>query len=277
MPATSRSSDTARLGREGPPLRRLRGRPHPLLRSAVPKDYGAVTAAAGSHRVVLPATSAVPLVVKLADSAYRPPQFVAGAHGAVQRPEGACAPSYLEVWLAPVHAFTILDVPLYRLGDETVDLLDVLGLPGRRLGDRLRDAPSWSQRWALLDHFLIGRLQAGPAPAPEVRHTWRRLVASGGAVPIATLVAETGWSHKHLISRFRQQIGLPPKRAAALLRFETVLRRLQRDATPDWSLLAAETGYADQAHLVRDFHRFSGTTPTGFLTRSHDLVRHPAV
>jgi AraC-like DNA-binding protein len=277
MPATSRSSDTAHTGHDdGPPVRRKQGRPHPLLRSAVPRDYDAVTNAAG-HQVVVPATTAVPLVVELGDSAYRPPQFVVGAHGVAQRPEGACSPSYLEVWLAPVHAYTILDMPLHRLCEETVDLLEVLGPPGRRLGDRLRDATSWSQRCNLLDDFLLHRLQAGPAPAPEVRHTWHRFVASGGTVPIAKVVDETGRSHKHLITRFRQQIGLPPKRAAALLRFEAVLLRLRRDANPDWSTLAAETGYADQAHLVRDFHQFSGTTPTGFLSGARDLVSHPAV
>lgn len=258
-------------------VRRLRGLPHPLLRSAVPAGYGAVTATPERHSVVLPATPAVPLVVKLADSAYRPPQFVMGAHGVVRRPEGACAPRYLELWLAPVRAYTVLGLPLDRLGGETVDLLDVLGAPGRRLGDRLRDATTWPRRWTLLDDFLLDRLRAGPSPAPEVRHAWRRLAESGGTVAIGTLVREVGWSHKRLISRFRQQVGLPPKRAAALLRFEAVLRRIDRDANPGWGRLAVESGYADQSHLIRDFRRFSGTTPTGGLTRSHELVSHPAV
>ena len=87
-------------------------------------------------------------------------------------------------------------------------------------------------------------------------------------MPIGRLAAEVGWSHKHLITRFRQQVGLGPKTAARLIRFDGVWRRLdQAGDRPDWGLVAAEAGYADQAHLVREFRQFTGTTPTGFLAQ----------
>ncbi|HET9559135.1 MAG TPA: helix-turn-helix domain-containing protein, partial [Actinomycetota bacterium] len=138
---------------------------------------------------------------------------------------------------------------------------------GRRLGEQLREAPTWRQRFTLLDRFLLRRLEAGPQPSPEVDQAWERLVASSGAVPIARIAAEVGWSHKHLIARFREQVGLRPKTAARLVRFERVLGRLDERRGFDWGLVARETGYADQAHLVRDFHQFTGTTPTEFATR----------
>jgi AraC-like DNA-binding protein len=70
----------------------------------------------------------------------------------------------------------------------------------------------------LVDEFLLRRAQDGPDPAPEVAWAWRRLVATGGRLPISRLAGEVGWSHKHLISRFTQQVGLPPKTAARLVR-----------------------------------------------------------
>jgi transcriptional regulator GlxA family with amidase domain len=81
-----------------------------------------------------------------------------------------------------------------------------------------------------------------------------------------------GWSHRHLLTRFRQQVGLGPKTAARLVRFNGVWRRLDEDQPLDWGLVAAEVGYADQAHLVREFRQFTGTTPTGFLARPADGV-----
>jgi methylphosphotriester-DNA--protein-cysteine methyltransferase len=87
-------------------------------------------------------------------------------------------------------------------------------------------------------------------------------------VPIGRVAEEVGWSHKHLITRFRRQVGLRPKTAARLVRFDGVLGRLDGRQPLDWGLVAREAGYADQAHLIRDFHQFTGTTPTEFVART---------
>ena len=114
-----------------------------------------------------------------------------------------------------------------------------------------------------------GVSDAGPGLSPEVAWAWRRLLDSGGAIPIGRLAAEVGWSHKHLITRFRQQVGLRPKTAARLVRFDRVWRRLdQSGGRPEWADLAREAGYADQAHLIREFRQFTGTTPTDFQART---------
>jgi AraC-like DNA-binding protein len=235
----------------------------------LPRGYGGFTEATTPRHLVLPATLAVPLVVKLVDSPYRPPAFVMGAHGSSSVVEGDCARSYLEVWLAPLGAYRLLGLPMAELAGQTVDLVAVLGRAGRRLGEQLRETPSWSQRFALLDRFLLARLADGPRPLPEVGWAWARLVATGGAVPIGRLAAEVGWSHRHLIDRFRRQVGLSPKTAARLVRFDGVWRRLDGEGGRlDWADLAREVGYADQAHLVRDFRQFTGTTPTAFAART---------
>lgn len=143
----------------------------------------------------------------------------------------------------------------------------MLGADGRRLTEQLREAPSWRQRFALADQFLLRQLEEGPRPSPEVGWAWGRLVATGGAVPVGRIAGEVGWSHKHLITKFRQQIGLRPKTAARLVRFDGVWRRLDGRRPLDWGQVAREAGYADQAHLVREFHQFTGTTPTQFLAQ----------
>jgi AraC-like DNA-binding protein len=187
-----------------------------------------------------------------------------GAHGTSVVLEGDCAPSYLEVLLGPLEAYRLLGLPMNRLSGDTVDLVEVLGAGGRRLAEQLRDTPSWRQRFALVDRFLLERLDRGPRPSPEVGWAWRRLVATGGAVPIRHLACEVGWSHKHLLTRFRQQVGLRPKTAARLIRLVGVLRYLDGRRPLDWGRVAAEVGYADQAHLAREFRQFTGTTPTAF-------------
>jgi AraC-like DNA-binding protein len=260
-----------RPGVEGDPERarwpRLASSPQPELRSLLPRGYAGFTEATAPRHLVLPASISVPLVVKLLDSAHRPPAFVMGAHGTYSILQGDCAPSYLEVWLAPLGAYTLLGLPMDELRGQTVDLTDVLGATGRRLAEQLREAPTWRQRFALVDEFLLRRLGGGPRPSPEVGWAWGRLVATAGAASIGRIANEVGWSHRHLIARFRQQVGLAPKTAARLVRLDGVWRGLDDRRPLDWGQLAADAGYADQAHLIRDFRQFTGTTPTEFLAR----------
>jgi AraC-like DNA-binding protein len=250
---------------------RVAGRPHPALRSLLPRGYAGFTEATLPRHLVLPATAAVPLVVKLADSPPRPPQFLMGAHGAPLVVDGDCARSYLEVWLAPLGAYRLLGLPMGELSGHTVDLVEVLGADAGRLAERIRETQSWRRRFALLDRFLLRRLERGPRPSAEVGWAWQRLVRTGGAAAIGRIAGEVGWSHKHLIVRFRQQVGLAPKTAARLVRFNAVWRRLDEGRRPDWADLARDAGYADQAHLVRDFRQLTGTTPTGYLAQVNSV------
>jgi AraC-like DNA-binding protein len=244
--------------------RRARRAPDPGLRTLVARDYSGYPEGTVEHQLLLPASLSVPLIVKIVDSPHRPPEFAMGVHGTYTRVEGACAPSYMELWLAPLGAYTLLGLPMDALADQTVDLVDVLGAKGRRLAASVRDAPTWRRRFNLVDQFLLRRLAHGPRPAREVAWAWHRLVATGGTEPIGEIAREVGWSHKHLIAKFKQQVGLPPKTAARLARLDTVWRQLAAPGAHSWARIAADAGYADQAHLIRDFRRFTGTTPSRF-------------
>jgi AraC-like DNA-binding protein len=82
---------------------------------------------------------------------------------------------------------------------------------------------------------------------------------SCGLVRIDQLAAELGWSRKRLWSRFHSQIGLPPKRAAKLVRFDHAARLLAAGLYP--ARVAADCGYTDRSHLHRDVTAFTGVTP----------------
>jgi AraC-like DNA-binding protein len=107
---------------------------------------------------------------------------------------------------------------------------------------------------------LARRREAGRAVGPEVAFVWGRMVTDRGRVRVERLAAEVGWSRKRLWSRFRSQIGISPKRAAQLIRFDHAAHRLA--AGHGAALVAAESGYVDQSHLHRDAMAFAGVTPT---------------
>jgi AraC-like DNA-binding protein len=92
-----------------------------------------------------------------------------------------------------------------------------------------------------------------------VAWAWRGIVADHGRVRIEHLAAELGWSRKRLWTRFRSQLGLPPKSAARLVRFDHAVHALVAGHEP--AAVAADGGYADQSHLHRDVVAYTGVTP----------------
>ncbi|MER5435345.1 helix-turn-helix domain-containing protein [Streptomyces sp. NPDC002588] len=165
----------------------------------------------------------------------------------------------LEVRLAPPVAHAVLGVSS-ELGGTVVSLDDLWGRDATRTQERLRAAGSWDDRFAIVEAALVRRHEAGRAIDPEVALVWGRMVTNLGGVRIERLAAEVGWSRKRLWSRFRAQIGLTPKRAAQLVRFDHAAHRLA--AGHSAARVAAEIGYVDQSHLHREVMAFAGVTPT---------------
>ncbi|WP_017593072.1 helix-turn-helix domain-containing protein [Nocardiopsis potens] len=165
----------------------------------------------------------------------------------------------VQIRLSPLVARAALGISPAEPGGAVVSLDDLWGREAARIRERSAGASSWEERFALADAVLARRSAAGPPVDPEVAWAWRRITAGRGRVRVDGLAAEVGWSRKRLWSRFRSQVGLPPKRAARLVRFDRAAHRLSAGADP--ARVAAEGGYSDQSHLHRDVAEFAGTTP----------------
>ena len=164
----------------------------------------------------------------------------------------------LQVRLSPVVAPAVLGA-CAELSGAVVALEDLWGREAVRIQERLRATASWPDRFAIAEAILARRQETSRAADPEVAFAWGKLVASRGRIRVERLAAEAGWSRKRLWARFRSQIGLTPKRAARLVRFDYAARLLAEGHRA--AEVAAGTGYADQSHLHRDAQAFAGMTP----------------
>ncbi|MEU7936710.1 helix-turn-helix domain-containing protein [Microbispora bryophytorum] len=165
----------------------------------------------------------------------------------------------VQVRLSPVVARAVLGISPADIDGAVVALDDLWGREASQVRERLAGVSSWEDRFALTGALLARRHEAGPPVDPEVAWAWRRIVAGRGLVRVDRLAAELGWSRKRLWSRFHSQIGLPPKRAAKLIRFDHAAHRLVAGGSA--ARVAAEAGYADQSHLHREVVEFAGVTP----------------
>jgi AraC-like DNA-binding protein len=164
----------------------------------------------------------------------------------------------LQMRLSPVVAHAVLGA-CAELGQTMAALDDLWGRDAARIEEQLRAGGSWDDRFAIAQAALARRYEAGRAADPEVAFAWGQMVTNHGRVRVERLADDTGWSRKRLWSRFRSQIGLTPKRAAQLVRFDHAAHRLA--AGHSAALVAADSGYADQSHLHRDVMAFAGITP----------------
>lgn len=103
-----------------------------------------------------------------------------------------------------------------------------------------------------------------------------RITESYGAATISDLAAELGWSHRRLIARYRDSVGLPPKLVARIVRFERLAALVTSEPAVDWAGVALECGYFDQAHLAREVREFADITPTELRALSVNFVQDEA-
>ncbi|MEU6642278.1 helix-turn-helix domain-containing protein [Saccharomonospora sp. NPDC046836] len=189
------------------------------------------------------------------------PGLVAGMHLAPALIAQDPVQAGVSLELSPLGARALLGVSPAELAGQVVHLAE-LGSPELTLlPERLAEAPDWPRRFAILDQVMRAQLTQAPEPAPEVRWAWHRVLQSGGTVPVASLAREVGWSRRHFGERFARELGLAPKQAARVVRFERTGRLLRRSGPVRLAELAIACGYYDQAHLTNEWRALAGCSP----------------
>jgi AraC-like DNA-binding protein len=253
--------------------------PDPRLRALVSRYEGYVEASSVPVlRQQMPVTR-VPLIVNFGApwriagsrddaSPSVKESFFAGLYERSVWVEAAGPAQCVQIDLTPIGAYLVFGVPMQELANRVVSLDDILPAGARGLTDRLADTPTWAARFDLLDEALTRRIgEARRPPAPEIVWAFDALERSGGCVRVVALADRIGRSRRHLVARFHEQVGLPPKTVARIFRFQRALQLLREGS--GLAALAYECGYFDQAHLSRDFRQFAGVTP-GELARRLD-------
>jgi AraC-like DNA-binding protein len=182
----------------------------------------------------------------------------------------------LQIDLTPLGARRLMGMPMSELANRSVPIDDVLGPFGRNLVQRVGNAPDWPARFALIDAAIRARLaDAGPVDA-GVEWSLRHITATGGTTTISDLARELGWSHRRLIARYRDAVGLPPKLVARIVRFERLAALVAADPSADWAAAAVACGYFDQAHLAREVRELADITPSELRAQSVNSVQDAA-
>jgi AraC-like DNA-binding protein len=251
-----------------------RGAPAPALAGIALSYTGYVHRGVMSPRRLEPAQDRVTMILNLGPRllvggpgfpTVAADSFVAPVTDAYATTEEGDALEGLQVDLSPLGARMAFGMPLSELSELIVDLEALLGPRLGLLIESLAEAAGWAQRFAIVDALLIELVAEANPPSPEVAWAWGQIQRSRGAVRASALAAEIGCSPRHLNARFLDQVGLGPKAVSSIVRFNRAAGLISRDDGRRFAEIAQACGYCDQAHLNRDFRRFSGRTPGDYL------------
>ncbi len=241
----------------------------PFVRTLHHYDFGGFPA--GEH-IGLPSTS-VTLIVAL-----DPPLDLTAGDG-VRRVMTSCLSGLhdrsvtihhdgvqrgMQAELTPLGLYRLLGVPASAVSGVAIGLDDVLGpRAARTLLDRIATAPDWPLRRRILA-LALARELAGTerrrGPRPEVAQAWSLLTSSGGAARVGDVADAVGWSARHLADQFTLAVGLTPKKVGRIVRFQRSVPLVR--GGHDLADTAARCGFADQAHMTREWAQLAGTSPT---------------
>lgn len=180
-------------------------------------------------------------------------------------------------------AAALLGVPITELAGRTFALDALWGARADALRDELRSLPDAPSRLLCLEGFLLERLAHARPSDDDAAIAWalqqfhERARCHGRDASVESVRAALGWSPRRFIAQFSMRVGLTPKRYGRLQRFQSTVHALAQGRDEGWAQFAVDAGYADQAHLIREFRAFSGLTPGRYRAIASDQANHVAV
>jgi len=237
--------------------------------------YGYDERGRGMSGVIEAASLTVPLIISFSGHFHialgREPTpgdrfacFAAGlfAGPVVMNSDGAS--QCIQVNFTPLGGRLFFALPMSELADRMVPLDDIGDRALVRLSNALGELNSWESRLDLVEAFVEKRLCRAAALDPAVIWAFDVLAATGGQAKVGQIAQRLDWSRRKLVARFRNELGLPPKTIARIVRFEAASKLAAAAAKPDWADIAAACGFADQSHLVREFAVLAGASPVAW-------------
>ncbi|GAB3456502.1 AraC family transcriptional regulator [Actinophytocola sediminis] len=242
-----------------------RGLPSPALTVVFSLDDPIVTGLSPAHA--------------RSQDAYRNQIVLGGLHTSPAYIAQPVVQSGIQLAVRPLAARALFGLPAAELRLLTTEGADVLGESATRLRAQLTELATWPERFAALERYLRAR-QAASRPRParaEVMAAWKWIAWHRGTGSMTGLAQHVLLSQRQLTTLFRAELGVSPKTASRLMRFENARQHLARavrsGVAPDIASVAAACGYFDHSHLVRDFQQFVGTSPTGWLAEERQNIQ----
>jgi AraC-like DNA-binding protein len=174
------------------------------------------------------------------------------------------------VFFQPSGFSQLFGIPIVKFLNQAYEATSVYGSDLRALWNRLGESSSFADRVLIVEAFLL-KLAACVPVTDLIALSANQLLALHGIVNLPELASQSGLSLRHFERRFSESVGLAPKRFARIARFQTALDTKVANPELTWLQIAHDLNYFDQMHMVHDFQKLGGNSPSRVLARLGDL------
>ncbi len=171
-------------------------------------------------------------------------------------------------------SYPFVQMPLYELTDSVVDGDLVLTSEIMDMRSMLLESVSISGKFQVAECFLTKKFKSRLIVNPFIDFAVNKILQSPDQASIEHISRKVGYSQKHLIKLFKDNVGLTPKGFLRIIRFQKAIQEIDASKKINWTSLALESGYFDQAHFINDFKSFSGFTPNQYLQKQSEYLNY---
>lgn len=160
-----------------------------------------------------------------------------------------------------------VQMPIEQLANKETAIQLLFGdAIASELEQKIIHAADTTVRIEIIEAFLMHTLNNKSHIDVIVRSTVDALLSTKGNAPIRSILKEDPSKRRQLERKFSKQIGMSPKQLGKVIRLQSALKILLNDQAENLSSVAYDSAYYDQAHFIRDFKEFTGTTPNEFVS-----------
>lgn len=159
-----------------------------------------------------------------------------------------------------------VSTPIKHLANKETPIELLFGdKASKELESKIIQAKDTKERIEIIEDFLFGTLNNKTTIDKIVKTTIDALLSTSGSSQINSIVKDDLSKRRLLERKFLKQIGISPKQLGKVIRLQAALKMLLNRKAENFTHIAYESEYYDQAHFIRDFKEFTGVTPSEFI------------
>ena len=177
----------------------------------------------------------------------------------------------------PGAGFPFIQQPMDLYVNKVVPAHEVFGTAILSLLAELKEPSPPIEKFQTIEKWLLQRLQPDDFYTNIIGYAINEIENASAQLSISSLAERTGYSQKQLIELFKKYVGITPKQFHRIVRFNEILKAIEKEKQISWSSIAVDCGYFDQAHFIKDFQSFSGLNPGKYLDDIGDYPNYVPV